>query len=80
MKKQEVLAKRIAYLCKERGMSYYRLSFKSAVPMTTVDNIMRGKTQNPGVYTIAKICNGLGITMKDFFDCEEFRGLELDVE
>lgn len=77
-KEQKELAKRIEYLCNEKGMSHYRLSFKSAVPMTTVDNILRGKTKNPGIFTIMKLCNGLGVSIEEFFDCEEFRDVELE--
>lgn len=78
MKEQKKIAKRIEYLCNEKGMSHYRLSFKSAIPMTTVDNILRGKTKNPGILTIIKLCNGLGVSIEEFFDCEEFRDVELE--
>lgn len=40
--------------------------------MTTLIHIMDGNTQNPGILTIMKICDGLGISMKYFFDTEEF--------
>jgi len=33
---------------------------------------MEGTTKNPGIYTIMKICDGFGITMKEFFDTKEF--------
>lgn len=74
--KQNALVKRIEYFCRREGITYYRLSFKSAVPMTTINNIINCKTTNPGIYTIAKICNGLGISIKEFFDCKEFEETE----
>lgn len=67
-----ILADRINKLCKEKGMSYYSLSYKSTVPLTTLLHIVDGTTKNPGIYTIIKICDGLQITLKDFFDTDTF--------
>lgn len=69
---QEILINRIKQLCKEKGISYYKLSYRATIPMTTLMHIMEGNTQNPGIFTIMKICDGLGISMKDFFDSKEF--------
>lgn len=69
---QKILLARINQLCKENQMSYYNLSYKSSIPLSTIINIMEGTTKNPGIYTIMKICDGFGITMKEFFDTKEF--------
>ena len=69
---QEVVRARIEQLCKEEGISYYGLSYKSTLPMTTLSHVMDGTTQNTGVYTIMKVCDGLGISLKEFFDTKEF--------
>lgn len=76
MKAQDVLVERINNLCKERQMSYYALSYKAAVPMTTLMHIVDKSTVNPGVLTISKLCDGLEITLKEFFDSPEFDDLE----
>ena len=73
MKEQKILSKRIISLCEERNMSYYSLAYKSSVPFTTILNIVNCSTKNPGVFTIIKICDGLGITIQEFFDIEEFQ-------
>ena len=70
---QMILTKRIDELCMEKDISYYTLSYKSTVPLTTLLHIMDGSTKNPGIYTIMKICDGFGVDMKDFFDTDEFR-------
>jgi hypothetical protein len=57
-------------------MSYYALSYKAAVPMTTLMHIVDKSTVNPGVLTISKLCDGLEITLKEFFDSPEFDDLE----
>lgn len=72
MKAQDVLVERINNLCKEKRMTYYALSYASAVPMTTLMHIVDKSTANPGVLTIGKLCGGLGISLKEFFDSPEF--------
>lgn len=76
MNAQEMLIERINNLCKERRMSYYALSYQSAVPLTTLMHIIDKSTANPGIITVSKLCDGFGITMKEFFDSPEFEGLE----
>ncbi len=80
MDEHRILSKRIEFLCNEKNITYYTLSYKSAVPLTTLMHIIDCSTRNPGVFTIVKICNGLNITIKDFFDCEEFNGIEYEAE
>lgn len=80
MDEQKKVVKRINYLCQKQGISYYQLSYRSAVPITTLMHIIDCTTKNPGIFTIIKICNGLNITIKDFFDTEEFGGIEHEVE
>ena len=81
MKAQDMLVERINNLCKEKRMTYYALSYASAVPMTTLLHIVDKSTANPGILTMGKLCDGFGITLKEFFDSPEFDGLDrLDVE
>lgn len=76
MKAQDLLVERINNLCKERRMTYYALSYASAVPMTTLMHIVDKSTINPGVLTIGKLCDGFGISLKEFFDSPEFEQIE----
>ena len=75
-----ILSKQIKRLCREKGISYYELSYKSTVPLTTLMHIIDGETKNPGLFTISKICGGLGISLKDFFDSKEFNEIEYKTE
>ena len=70
---------RIDSLCKEKGLTYYRLAYKSTVPLTTLLHVLDGTTQNPGIVTIAKICDGLEVTLAEFFEGEEFSGAVKEV-
>lgn len=80
MYEQKILAERIEELCRERGISYYVLSYKSSVPLTTLMHIMDYSTKNPGLFTISKLCSGLEISLKDFFDSEKFEGIEYEAD
>lgn len=75
-----VVRNRILTLCKEHNLTINKLAVKSAVPASTLKNILYGKSQNPGVVTIKMLCDGLGISIIDFFDTPEFRKLEQEIK
>ena len=67
---------RILQLCGERDITINRLSTLSAVPPSSIKNILYGKSKNPTMLTIKMICDGLDITLKEFFDCDDFNNME----
>ena len=67
---------RILQLCGERNISVNKLATISALPPSSVKNILYGKSQNPKLLTIKQICDGLGITLATFFNTPEFNQLE----
>jgi transcriptional regulator with XRE-family HTH domain len=71
---------RILELCKERQLSINALSHAAGVTQSTVNDIVNGSTHNTGIMTISKICGGLGITLRHFFDTEVFEELELNFD
>ena len=58
---------RILQLCGERNISINKLANICGLPPSSVKNILYGKSQNPKVLTIKMICDGLGITLAQFF-------------
>lgn len=70
---------RLLMLCEQRKMSIHRLSIESAVPASTIKNILYGKSKNPGVVTIKMLCDGLGVSVTEFFDTPVFRDLEQEI-
>ena len=76
MKEKSLLAERINHLCKEKEMTYDALSYKSAIPMTTLMHIVKEQATNPGILIIGKICDGFGISLKEFFDLPESESIE----
>lgn len=70
---------RILRLCDERGLTINKLATLSALPPSSVKNILYGKSQNPKIVTIKCLCDGLGITLGEFFSAGEFDGLEQEI-
>ena len=70
-----LVQKRIHDLCKIHNITTNKLANQSLLTQSTVQNIMSGKSKNPKLKTIVTLCNGLGISLKDFFDTEEFNNL-----
>lgn len=75
MTMKHAVAFRINSLCQERTMTFNTLANLSGVPPTTIYSILHEKSQNPGIITIKKICDGLGLTLIEFFDSFEFESL-----
>lgn len=76
----EVTAQRIRELCKERGITPNGLSYISGVSQSTIKSILNGESQNPGIATIKKLCDGLNITIGEFFNTDDFNQLEQELE
>lgn len=75
----EAVIKRIYELCDERGITVNAMSNLAGVTQSTVSNIVNGDTYNAGVATIKKLCDGLEITVRQFFDSDLFDELEQEV-
>ena len=71
---------RILALCGEREITINKLATISALPPSNIKNILYGKSQNPKLITIKMICDGLGITLGEFFSTPEFDGLEQEIK
>ena len=72
----EAVRDRILQLCEQRNMSINKLASVSALPPSSVTNILYGKSQNPKLLTIKMLCDGLDITLGEFFNAPVFDGLE----
>ena len=76
----EAVKERILELCRERNLSINKLSGISGVTQSTVNNIVSGRNHSTTVSTIKKLCDGLEITIEEFFHSELFRNLEQEVK
>ena len=70
---------RILSLCGEREISINKLATISALPPSSIKNILYGKSQNPKLLTIKMICDGLNITLGEFFNTPEFDALDQEI-
>ena len=66
-----IYVKRIRELCEKRGYAINKLATMSDVRQSTLDNIVRGITKNPGVRTLHKIASTFNMTLAEFLDFEE---------
>ena len=76
----EAVRQRIIQLCQERDLSINKLSSISGVTQSTVNNIVSGRNNSATVSTIKKLCDGLGITIDEFFHADLFAGLEQEIK
>ena len=77
---KKAIEQRIFELCNERNIAINTLANISGVSPSTVYSILNEKSQNPGVVSIKKICDGLNISIREFFDSELFDELEQEIK
>ncbi len=80
MNTRKAVAERILVLCESKNMSVNALARSAAVPPSTLKNIINGGSQNAGIVTLKKICDGLEISLYDFFDTDVFKTLEQEIK
>ena len=76
----EAVKARILELCQERDITINKLSSLSGVTQSTVNNIVSGRNRSTTISTIKKLCDGLGITIEEFFHSELLKDLEQELK
>lgn len=76
----EFTVDRIYELCRERKITPNALSYMAGVPQATIKSILNGESKNPGIVTLKKICDGLEMTIMDFFDTPAYQKLEQELK
>jgi transcriptional regulator with XRE-family HTH domain len=80
MNTKEAVAARIIELCRERDLAINALANVSGIPPSSVYSLLNEKSQNPGVVTIKKLCDGLEITLREFFDSSLFDNIDQEIK
>ena len=80
MTTKEAVAKRIIELCEERRIATNALANLSGVSPSTIYSMLNEKSQNPGVVSLKKLCDGLDITLRQFFDTPLFDDIEQEIK
>lgn len=76
MNAKEAVARRIQALCLERNIAVNALANLCGVAPSTIYSMLNKKSKNPGVMSIQKLCDGLEISVREFFDDPLFENLE----
>ena len=80
MRIKEAVVTRILELCTERHIAVNALANTSGMSPSTVYSMLNSKSQNPGVVSLQKLCDGLGISMREFFDTPLFDDIEQEIQ
>ena len=79
MQIKEAIVQRFQELCQERNIKYNELATLSGVTPSTVYSMMDERRKDVSVITVKKLCDGLGITISQFFDAQIFKILEQEI-
>ncbi len=71
---------RIYELCRQRKITPNALSYMCGISQSTIKSILNGESKNPGIVTLKKICDGLDISIMEFFDTPEYAKLEQELK
>ena len=80
MDTRKTVANRLLQLCEEKRLSVTALARLSAVPPSTLKNIINGGSKNAGIVTLKKLCDGLEISLREFFDDDIFDDIEQEIK
>lgn len=76
----EAVKECILELCQQRNLSINKLNSISGVTQSTVNNIISGRNRSTTISTIKKLCDGLDITIEEFFHSELFHNFEKELK
>ena len=77
---KDVIVKRFAQLCLEKNIKINELATLSGVTPSTAYSMMDSSRRDVSIRTIKKFCDGLDITLGEFFSTEEFNNLEQEIK
>ena len=80
MSVKDAVANRFAAICKQRKIKTNELANMSGITPSTVYSMLDPTRRDVSIITIKKLCDGLDISLKDFFDSEEFEKLEQEIK
>ena len=80
MNAKEAVAARIVEICRQRGITVNSLAYAAGVSPSTIYSMLNSKSQNPGVVSIQQICDGLDMSLREFFDDPIFDDLEQEIK
>ena len=79
MSVKDVVTKRFKAICNERNIKINELANLSGVTPSTAYSMMSESRRDVSIITIKKFCDGLEITLGEFFSSDEFNLLEQEI-
>lgn len=79
MNAKQAVAARIVELCKERGIAVNALANSAGISSSTIYSMLNTKSKNPGIVTIKQVCDGMDLSLREFFDSPIFDDLEQEI-
>lgn len=79
MSVKDVVTARFAELCSKNNIKINELAYRSGVTPSTAYSMMDPKRRDVSIVTIKKFCDGLGITLGEFFSTADFDDLEQEI-
>lgn len=77
---KDAVTKRLQDICNKRNICYNELATRSGVTPSTVYSLMDEKRRDLSVITLKKLCDGLDMTITEFFDDDIFITLEQEIQ
>ena len=77
---KEAVVLRIRELCEQNKIKFNTLANESGLTPSTVYSVLDEKRKDIGILVLKKICDGLNITIAEFFDTDLFRNLEQEIK
>lgn len=71
----KIFAKRMTELCEQKNITYHQLAQRSGLEYRRVYRIACGAHENPGLYTVMRVCKGLDVSIDEFVNTEEFQSM-----
>ena len=80
MNTKNAVADRIIQLCNKKNIAINALANMAGISPSTLYSVLNEKSQNPGIVTIKKLCDGLDISLREFFDDDIFDDIEQEIK
>lgn len=77
---KNAVVQRLKNICADRGIAANELANISGVTPSTVYSLFDERRQNVSITTIKILCDGLDISLGDFFSAPEFDDLEQEIK
>ncbi len=80
MNLSSAISQKILKICDDKDISINKLAAICCLTQSTVQSLIDGKSKNPKMLTIFRICVGLDISLRDFFDDHLFDNIEREIQ